>query len=390
MRNACKSGRAASFRRVAERPTLSNGSGTWSVGRRRYGHDMRLITWNLGCSYGQAYKSSQPRTWNQLLAWAPDIALIQETTDPGAWLPEGTFVFTPYSWSLTRGPLIGTAVYSRTANPRPGPELANADLAVGQVTLVEMEIGSTTYLVASVHAETGRLGEDKLGDRDVAGLAASLTTRIYPTDVIRDALTRLTQRRRFIVGGDLNLSIRFDDLYTQGSDFYGNVDWFQRVRAAGWCVGGGDNSSDGLQSRVRNSGCGNVREAPRDRDLQYRVRLAGVLQVLIGHGSSSQDCRNARDRRVSQTPGQCVAAYQSLDQRNLFIGQRAITGCAWPFVSRPPVVVVVRARASASSDGQDDNQSDPSVPHPLRIAEPTSAAPSSRQLRTPVAAVTDR
>lgn len=204
------------------------------VGRCRYGHDVRLITWNMGCSYGPLYKKSQPRTWQQLLAWAPDVALIQETTDPSAWLPEDSFVFTPYAWSVSSGPLIGTAIYSRTGGLRPGPALANADLLGGQVTLVELEIDTANYVIASVHAETRRLDEAKLADREVVGLAASHTTRIYPTDLIRDALTQVTPRRRFIVGGDLNLSIRFDDLYTKGSDFYGNVEWFQRVREAGW------------------------------------------------------------------------------------------------------------------------------------------------------------
>jgi hypothetical protein len=33
---------------------------------------MRIITWNIGCSFGQRYRISNARTWQQLLAWDPD------------------------------------------------------------------------------------------------------------------------------------------------------------------------------------------------------------------------------------------------------------------------------------------------------------------------------
>jgi endonuclease/exonuclease/phosphatase family metal-dependent hydrolase len=55
---------------------------------------MRLITWNMGCAYGSRYKQSNPRTWQQLLAWQPDIALVQETLHPGDHLDPETFLFT--------------------------------------------------------------------------------------------------------------------------------------------------------------------------------------------------------------------------------------------------------------------------------------------------------
>ena len=72
---------------------------------------MRVISWNMGCSYGSAYKQSNPRTWQQRMAWQPDIALIQETFIPSEDLLEpDSYVFTPYGWSSS----IGTLVYARS------------------------------------------------------------------------------------------------------------------------------------------------------------------------------------------------------------------------------------------------------------------------------------
>jgi len=48
---------------------------------------VRVVTWNMGCSYGNRYRSSQARTWPQFLAWYPDVGLVQETMNPSEWLP---------------------------------------------------------------------------------------------------------------------------------------------------------------------------------------------------------------------------------------------------------------------------------------------------------------
>lgn len=74
---------------------------------------MRLITWNMGCAYGARYKTANPRTWQQLLAWRPDIALVQETLRPDELDPEA-YLFTPYDWSGPETRQIGTLVYART------------------------------------------------------------------------------------------------------------------------------------------------------------------------------------------------------------------------------------------------------------------------------------
>ena len=43
---------------------------------------MRALTWNTGCAYGGTYKRSNPRAWQQVAAWAPDVALLQEVMRP--------------------------------------------------------------------------------------------------------------------------------------------------------------------------------------------------------------------------------------------------------------------------------------------------------------------
>ena len=194
---------------------------------------MRVISWNMGCSYGSAYKQSNPRTWQQLMAWQPDIALIQETFIPSEDLLEpDSYVFTPYGWSSS----IGTLVYARSGAKH--VELANSrflDVLPGQVTLAEVEEQGQILLVASIHADTAGAEPRLLHARDAEGVGGSHTTQIYPVDLILSDLTALTAGRKFIVGGDLNASVRFDDLYDRSSPFYGNVEWFAKARDAGWC-----------------------------------------------------------------------------------------------------------------------------------------------------------
>lgn len=195
---------------------------------------MRLITWNMGCAYGSTYKTSQPRTWRQLLAWDPDFALVQETLRPDPSVAPGSFVFTPYAWSEE----IGTLIYSKSGileERELSPILGG--MLRGQVTLAGTSLDGADLLLASIHAGTEHvdLDVDVLDDLDLDGVGGSHTTKVYPLDLILSELKPITSRRRFVVGGDLNASIRFDDLVTKGSALYGNVEWFSKARDAKWC-----------------------------------------------------------------------------------------------------------------------------------------------------------
>lgn len=194
---------------------------------------MRTISWNMGCSYGGTYKASNGRTWQQLLAWDPDFALVQETMRPGDWLDPERYVFSPYWFSDD----IGTLVYAKDATlERLLPESQLLAGLPGQVTLVEATSSrlAAPLLLASIHADTKAVDPKLLEGKDLSGVAGSHTTKVFPIDLILKGLTSLTYRRRFLIGGDLNASVRFDDLYTQGSDLYGSVEMFGKVREAGW------------------------------------------------------------------------------------------------------------------------------------------------------------
>lgn len=196
---------------------------------------MRVISWNMGCSYGSRYKVSQPRTWQQLLTWSPDVALVQETTEPKDLLAPDTYLFKPYGWSARAGKEIGTLVYAAAGGLAEQGPLEWEEILPGQVTVATLPMAESaqSLLLASVHADTKPLDPVLLGGAG-GGIGATHTTKIYPVDLIRHELSGLTSGLRFIVGGDFNLSIRFDDLYTRSSDLYGNVEWFSRVRGAGW------------------------------------------------------------------------------------------------------------------------------------------------------------
>lgn len=194
---------------------------------------MRAISWNMGCSYGGTYKASNRRTWQQLLAWDPDFALVQETLRPGEWLDPQRYVFSPYWFSDD----IGTLVYAKEASlERLTAQGRFLDELPGQVTLVEATRSqdSSPMMIASIHADTKAVDPTSLDDKDLSGVGGSHTTKVFPIDLILKDLTSLTYRRRFLIGGDLNASVRFDDLYTPGSDLYGNVEMFKKLREAGW------------------------------------------------------------------------------------------------------------------------------------------------------------
>jgi exonuclease III len=190
----------------------------------------------MGCSYGSSFKISQARTWHQLLAWDPDVAFVQECLEPSEWLKSDSYRFTPYPWCAEMAVKVGTLVYARSLPLEAGPDLPYAEMLSGQITAVEAATPGSDrpLLLASVHAMTGAMAPGLLAGHDVAGVGGSHTTKVYPVDLIRHSLSQVTAGRRFVVGGDFNTSIRFDDLYTKGSVYYGNVEWFTRLREAGW------------------------------------------------------------------------------------------------------------------------------------------------------------
>lgn len=193
---------------------------------------MRLISWNMGCAYGQKYVLSNTRAWQQLMAWEPDFALLQEAMLPESLVASENFAFAPSA----HNPRIGTLVYAKA----PGATTMSVSQRIderlpGQVAAVEVPIAGEAWVLASIHARAASLDmpRDELGPIDE--WLADSDKLVWPIDVILHDLRRVTKGRRFVVGGDLNASIRFDDLSAQGRNLNSNSAWFTKARAAGWC-----------------------------------------------------------------------------------------------------------------------------------------------------------
>lgn len=189
---------------------------------------MRVLSWNTGCAFaGSRYRRTHSRVWQQVAAWAPDVALLQEVLRPPSWVPAAEVIFTPYGHADD----VGTAIWA------PGRSPGRAALATTwlqalppQVTLAEAELGGTTWLLASIHANTEELKRETLPPLE-AGMGYSTSGKLFPLDVILADLARHTAGRCFIVGGDLNAALRFDALYPPTSALYGNAEWFGKASA---------------------------------------------------------------------------------------------------------------------------------------------------------------
>lgn len=193
---------------------------------------MRVVTWNMGCSFDAAYRKSHDRTWSQLLAWDPDVALIQETLAPPRFCPEERWVFTPFSpWPPGRAE-VGTLVYSKTGLARLEVGGRSADLSHGQLTAAEVDVAGDMFVFASIHAITQGPSKEAISalGSDVSWSGPSLEN----LDLILHDLSKITAKRRFVVGGDLNAAKRFDDSKRRSSRGSNYHKWFSKARDAKW------------------------------------------------------------------------------------------------------------------------------------------------------------
>jgi hypothetical protein len=192
---------------------------------------MRIITWNMGCFFGQRYRTSNARTWQQLLAWDPDVALVQETLRPPLDAEDGRFVFTPYGHTDQ----IGTLIYSKRGGLEPVTTRRRfGDVVAGQVTLASLTVDGAEYLLSSIHAVVDAVTPERLEGMDVKGLSSWHGKNLYSLDLILDDLRPLTEGRRFVVGGDLNCALRWDAFYGRTSSHSGYSNWFLKSRDAAW------------------------------------------------------------------------------------------------------------------------------------------------------------
>ena len=187
---------------------------------------MRVITWNFG---GVAFKSSSARCWAQLLAWNPDVALVQEAYPPQD-VRDDLWTFTPYGGIPDRG----TIVYAK-AGLTPVPHVGRFRAAIeGQATLAEATFGGEALLFASIHAIADPVEPGLVEGIDATGVSSWGGSLLRPLDLILNDLSPITKGRRFVVGGDFNASVRFDDFYRTGSQGSAFTKWFLKAKDAKW------------------------------------------------------------------------------------------------------------------------------------------------------------
>jgi len=69
---------------------------------------------------------------------------------------------------------------------------------------------------------------------DVSGVSSWSGTQLRPLDLILSDLSPMTSGRRFVIGGDFNASVRFDDYYRAGSRGSAFTKWFLKAKDAKW------------------------------------------------------------------------------------------------------------------------------------------------------------
>lgn len=188
---------------------------------------MKVICWNMGAGFGSnAVRHAQ--AWDWLLAQAPDAALLQEATIPedtrGAW---GSIAFSPQY-----NKVWGSAVLTRTSGyTKYEPTMAQPWLReiAGAVSIARPREAGDLWLV-SLHSSATPYKADQLAALpSLDGIARCSDDALWQIDVAIYDLRNLLSGQRFIVGGDLNSALLFDQL--RGTD--SNRRLLNNIAAAG-------------------------------------------------------------------------------------------------------------------------------------------------------------
>jgi exonuclease III len=187
---------------------------------------VRVVTWNMG---GVTYRGKQGRAWSQVMAWDPDVALLQEVYRPDR-LDEHLWSWTPYEGIPDRGTLI----YSKDGLTSVETTGQFHTAVSGQVTLAEVQLDGAPILFASVHAVTSAVSAHLLDGLDTADVSSWGGKSIYSLDLILADVSAATRGRRFVIGGDFNAALRYDLFHRYSSVGSGYTRWFMKARDAGW------------------------------------------------------------------------------------------------------------------------------------------------------------
>ncbi len=197
---------------------------------------MRVCVWNV-----RRATSASP-VWQLLTQLAPDIALLQEVISlPDTLTAQYRCVLRRAAGKTGRPQRFGTAILARGELAEPIPLVSqwawvneelgrfSGNLVAHTVTLSE----GRTYRVMSIYSPAWPVDRSRLVGVDVQAIKLRQNPDVWVTELAWAALREIvtTTDPPLIVGGDLNSSETFDDLWPNGP--HGNREVLERMRALG-------------------------------------------------------------------------------------------------------------------------------------------------------------
>ncbi len=196
---------------------------------------MRVMCWNMRRARAKSH------AWQYLLDQTPDVALLQEVCG----LPDavrGTYaqqVETPINRAgapqrfhtalLVRGE-IGPAIELRASSARVQAQL---DRYRGCLVANEISLFDGRRLTAvSIHSPAWAVDHSEFDDADVARVRLEKNSKVWVTDLLRDALSQVEGLRDqpWILAGDLNCCETLD---RPPNGWRGNKEYLDRMDALG-------------------------------------------------------------------------------------------------------------------------------------------------------------
>ena len=186
---------------------------------------MRLIVWNMAAGYG--YGAAEHETaWRYLEELDPDIALLQEAVPP-AWAFErwaGLVAAPKYRGTVP----WGSAILCRDCTLEP---LATSDRTywlreLWGGTVVARAPGLGGLWLVSIHSKAESRCPSEFPVARMRDVVMCATGKVWEIERAAADLGPLLAGSRFVAGGDLNSSLRFDRVYRRDANrkLFANLD----------------------------------------------------------------------------------------------------------------------------------------------------------------------
>lgn len=205
---------------------------------------MRILTWNMAYMTPSTYKSvaNRKRQWALLAALQPDIALLQECRPTDleylgpTWMQEEYSVVgaIPEYWIACSAILVRRPHSAVPMDRGSLPEAESRWLAFlsGYVCAADVLADGRKLAVASVHARAAEVEHAMVTEADHERVRRRSLARAWHNDLAAAALSPWVAGTPFVVGGDWNNALLFDDNYDDGSGC--SHEFFQRRAQDGW------------------------------------------------------------------------------------------------------------------------------------------------------------